>query len=74
MERSKELSNNVTGSHSQKRGRRRKHSKGGDPEELKKFKPATFDEEIKNGEEAKAWILGLKKYFIFHNYYENLKS
>jgi hypothetical protein len=43
-------------------------------EEFKKSKPPTFDGEIKKGEEAKAWILGMKKYFRVHNYSKNLKS
>jgi hypothetical protein len=71
---SKELSSSETSSHSQKKRKRRKHSKGGDPEEFKKSKPPTFDGEIKKGEEAEAWILGLKKYFRVHDYSENLKA
>jgi hypothetical protein len=63
-----------TSSHSQRRRKRRKHSKSHDPEEFKKSKPPTFDGEIKKGEEAKAWILGLKKYFRVHDYSENLKA
>jgi hypothetical protein len=41
---------------------------------LRKTKPPTFDGEIKKGEEAEAWLLGLKKYFRVHDYSENLKS
>jgi hypothetical protein len=74
VESSTELSNSKTSSHSQKKGKKRKYSKGRDPEEFKKSKPPTFDGEIKKGEEAEAWILGLKKYFRVHNYSENLKS
>ena len=60
--------------HSQTRGKKRKHSKICELEEFKKAKPPTFDEEIKKGEDAKVWILGLKKYFIVHDYFENLKA
>jgi hypothetical protein len=41
---------------------------------LRKTKPPTFDGEIKKGEEAKVWLLDLKKYLTFHDYYENLKA
>ena len=50
------------------RGKKRKHSKSHDPEEFNKSKPTTFDGQIKKGEEAKVWLLKLKKYFIFHDY------
>jgi hypothetical protein len=41
---------------------------------LKKAKPPTFDGEIKKGEETKVCLLGLKKYFRVHDYYENLMN
>jgi hypothetical protein len=31
--------------------------------EFKKIKPATFDGESRTGEESKAWLLDIKKYF-----------
>jgi hypothetical protein len=34
----------------------------------------TFDGEIKKGEEAKAWLLGLRMSFPVHNYSENTKE
>jgi hypothetical protein len=71
---SKESSSGKTSSHSQTRGKKRKHSKSHDPEEFKKSKPPTFDGEIKKGEEAEVWLLGLKKYFRVHDYSENLKA
>jgi hypothetical protein len=43
-------------------------------EEFKKAKPPSFDGEIKKGEEAEAWLLGLKKYFKVHDFSENLKA
>jgi hypothetical protein len=71
---SKEFSSSETNSHFQRRRKKRKHSKSRDPEEFKKDKPPTFDGKIKKGEEAKVWLLVLKKYFRFHNYSENLKA
>jgi hypothetical protein len=71
---SKEFSSSETSSHSQRRRKKRKHSKSHDPEEFKKSKPPTFDGEIKKGEEAEVWLLGLKKYFRVHDYSENLKA
>jgi hypothetical protein len=71
---SKESSSGKTSSHSQTRRKKRKHSKSHDPEEFKKAKPPTFDGEIKKGEEAEVWLLGLKKYFRVHDYSENLKA
>jgi hypothetical protein len=49
---SKESSSGKTSSHFQTRGKKRKHSKSHDPEELKKSKPPTIDGEIKKGKEA----------------------
>lgn len=43
-------------------------------EELKKFKPPTIDGEMNNSENAKAWLLGMKKFFRFHSYSENVKA
>ena len=41
--------------------------------EFKKIKPTSFDGESKTGEEAKAWILGIKNYFQIYNYSNNKK-
>ena len=41
--------------------------------EFKKIKPATFDGESRTGEEAKAWLLEIKKYFQIYNYSSNMK-
>ena len=71
---SKELSSNETSLHSQRRRKKRKHSKSHDPEEFKKARPPTFDGEIKKGEEAESWILLLNKYFTVHDYFKNLKD
>jgi hypothetical protein len=71
---SKDSSSGKTSSHSQTRGKKRKHSKSRDPEEFKKSKPPTFEGEIKKGKEAKVWLLGLKNYFKVHDYSKNLKA
>jgi len=63
-----------TSSHSQRKGKNRNHSKSHDPKDFKKLKPPYVDREIKKGEEAKAWLLSLKKYFRVHNYSKNLKA
>jgi hypothetical protein len=34
----------------------------------------TFDGEVKSSEEAKAWLLGLRKYFQVHDYSRNMKA
>ena len=41
--------------------------------EFKKIKPTSFDGESKIGEEAKAWLLDIKKYFQIYNYSSNMK-
>ena len=32
-------------------------------DEFKKERPPTFNGEVKNGQEAEAWLLGMRKYF-----------
>jgi hypothetical protein len=36
--------------------------------EMNKIKPPTFDGEHKKYEDAKTWLLGMRKYFQLHNY------
>jgi predicted RNase H-like nuclease (RuvC/YqgF family) len=36
--------------------------------EMNKLKPPTFDGEHKKDEDAKTWLLGMRKYFQLHNY------
>jgi len=69
-----ELSSDEVSSESQRNRKRKKYSKISIPEELKKANPPTFDGEIEKGKEAEAWLLGLKKYFKVHDYYENMKA
>jgi hypothetical protein len=52
----------------------KRHSESSLIEEFKKAKPPTFVGEIKRGEEAKAQMLGLKKYFQVHNYLKKTKE
>ena len=33
-----------------------------------------FNGEIEKGEEAKGWLLGMKKYFQIYNYFDKLKA
>ena len=33
-----------------------------------------FNGEVEKGEEAKAWLLGMKKYFQIYNYFDRLKA
>jgi hypothetical protein len=35
---------------------------------MNKIKPPTFDGENKKDEDAKTWLLGMRKYFQLHNY------
>jgi hypothetical protein len=71
---SKGSSSSRTSSHSRRKQKKRKHSKIHNLEEFKKAKPPSFNGEIKRGEEAKAWLLGLKNYFRVHDFLENLKA
>lgn len=44
------------------------------PNEFKKEKPPTFDRDVKKLEDSEAWILGMKKFFEFHEYIYNMKA
>jgi hypothetical protein len=48
--------------------------KGHKFKEFRKAKPPSLDCEINKEDEAKAWLLGLKKYFRVHDFSENLKA
>jgi hypothetical protein len=56
------------------KNKKRNNSHSSLTEEFKKTKPPTFDGEIKKGEEVKAWLFGLKKYFQVHSYSKNTKE
>jgi hypothetical protein len=57
-----------------KKTKEAKYFQGHKFEEFRKAKPPSFDGEINKGEEAEAWLLGLKKYFGVHDFSENLKA
>jgi len=44
------------------------------PDEFKKAKPPTFDGEMKKSQDVEAWLLGMRKLFILHDYSENMKA
>jgi hypothetical protein len=67
-------SSNRTSSYSRRKQKNQKTSKGHKFEEFRNSKPPSFDGEIKKGEQAEAWLLGLKKYFKVHDFSENLKA
>jgi hypothetical protein len=67
-------SSSRTSSYSRREQKKKKTSKGHKFEEFRKAKPPSFDSEIKKGEEAEAWLLGLKKYFRVHDFSKNLKA
>ena len=54
--------------------KRKRHHRDRSRDEFKKEKRPTFDGEIKTGQEAEAWLLGIKKYFQVHNYSGNMKA
>ena len=60
-----EESNRDSSSSSHKEKRKRNH-RDHSRDEFKKAKPPTFDGEVKTGQEAEAWLLGIKKYFQVH--------
>ena len=58
-------------SHGEKRRIRYRNSSW---DEFKKARPPTFNGETKNGQEAKAWLLGMRKYFQVQDYSGNMKA
>jgi hypothetical protein len=54
--------------------RRKRHCRGNLKEEFHKAKPPTFDSETKSGQKAEPWLLGMRKYFMFHDYFGNMKA
>ena len=43
-------------------------------DEFRKAKPPTFNGEIKTGQEAEAWLLGMRTYFQVQDYSGNMKT
>ena len=56
------------------KGKRKRHHRDHSQDEFKKAKPPTFDGEVKTGQEAEAWLLGIKKYFQVQDYLGNMKA
>ena len=54
--------------------KRKRHHRDRTRDEFKKAKPPTFDGEVKTRQEAKAWLLGIKKYFQVQDYSRNMKA
>lgn len=44
------------------------------PDEFKKSKSPTFDGDLKNSEDEKAWLLGMNKLFELHGHTKNMKA
>jgi len=42
--------------------------------EMSNVKTPSFDREREREDDAKAWFLGLKRFFQLHNYFSNLES
>jgi hypothetical protein len=42
--------------------------------EIRKINPSSFDGESRGEDDVEAWLLGIRTYFILHNYSSNLKS
>ena len=68
-----EESSGGTSSSPHKRKRIRNH-RDRSRDEFRKAKPPTFDGEIKTGQEAEAWLIGIKKYFQVQDYLGNMKA
>ena len=43
-------------------------------DEFKKSKPLSIDGDLKKSEDAKAWLLGMNKFFELHDYTENMMA
>lgn len=52
----------------------RRRDKGYFLNEFKKAKTPTFDREMKKSQDAEAWLLGMNKFFILHDYSKNMKA
>ena len=54
--------------------KRKRHYQNHSRDKFKKARPPTFNGEIKNGQEAEAWLLGMRKYFQVQDYSGNIKA
>jgi hypothetical protein len=56
------------------RHKRRKQEVDSLQGELRKLNPPSFEGEREREDDAKNWLLGLRRYFQFHNYSSNLEA
>ena len=61
-------------SSSSRENRRNRRYQNHSCDEFKKARPPTINGEVKNGQEAKAWLLGMRKYFQVQDYSGNMKA
>ena len=61
-------------SSSSHRERRNRHYRNNSWDYFKKERPPNFNGEIKTSQEAKSWLLGMKKYFQVQDYSGNMKA
>ena len=54
--------------------RRRKYRKDELQGELRKIKPPIFKGDSEKGEDAEAWLLGMRKYFRIYNYSSRMEA
>ena len=54
--------------------RRRKYCKDELQGELRKIKPPIFKGDSEKGEDAEAWLLGMRKYFHIYNYSSQMEA
>ena len=52
----------------------KRHYRNHSCDEFKKARLSIFNGEIKNGQEAEAWLLGMRKYFQVQHYSRNMKA
>ena len=69
---SKDSTNNP--SSSSHKNKRKRYFKDNSHGEFRKAKTPTFDGEVKPRQEVEAWLLGMRKYFQFHDYYRNMNT
>jgi hypothetical protein len=56
------------------RHQRRKQEVNSFQGEMRKLKPPSFEGEREREDDAEAWLLGIMRYFQFHNYSSNLEA
>ena len=61
-------------SYSPHKNKRKRRYRNNSRNEFEKAKPPTFDGEVKYGQEAEAWRLGMRKYFQVQDYSGNMKA